>query len=279
MKPEIRFGLSRAEYEGLPGDRFSRLKLIAKSPAHFKHGAEEEQEDTDALKFGRCAHLAILEPEEFQRGVVIWDGGTRRGKEWDAFREKHAGKEILTESESESLQGIRAAIQRADYARPYLVYGQSEVTLLWGAEVVPGHVMPVKGRLDYLTESAIVDLKFVRCASPAAFGRQAWDLSYLAQGAFYADGYERATGRRLPFAFVAIEKTPPYCVGVYIMTEEQHAAGRAEYERWLATLSLCRLEDRWPGYVTGPTPLVLPPWAEKQAQELFTAGFAEGAAQ
>jgi hypothetical protein len=279
MKPQLILDQSREQYDAIKADHFSKLKLIAKSPAHYKYGTESEREDTDALRFGRAAHLWLLEPAAYPDRVAVWREGRRSGKTWDAFRAANEGRDIITEDEETTLHAMSAAVDACGYARPYLSGGDAEVSLLWGAEVVPGHVMPVKGRLDYVTKNDLVDVKFVRCASPAAFGRQAWDLQYLAQAAFYSDGYEKASGRRLPFVFVAIEKEPPHCIGVYVVTEEQLAAGRAEYERWLATLSLCRLQNDWPGYVTGPTPLVLPPWAEKQAQELFTAGFAEGVAQ
>jgi hypothetical protein len=280
MKPSIEFDVPRSVYEAIRADHFSKLSAIAISPAHYKYGIENGDEDTDALRFGRAAHLLILEPVEFSRVVVVKPKFTGKGavaarEEWEAA---HASKLIVSETEMNTLERIQSAVGRCDYALPFLTGGKPEVTLVWGAEIVPGHVMPVKGRLDYLTDDFIVDVKFVRCAAPAAFGKQAWDLHYLPQAAFYSDGYEKAAGRRLPFVLLAVEKEPPFCIVPYVVPSEHLAAGRAEYEKWLATLSLCRLEDRWPGYATGPMPLQLPVWAERQAQELSTV-YAEGVTQ
>ena len=271
------YGLSREEYEALEGDNWSSIKRLARSPLHYRHAVDGDDEDTDARKFGRCVHLAILEPAEYARSVVTWEGGRRFGKEWDAFCAANEGREILTVAERERVDGIRKAVAGAEWLSPFVTRGKPEVSMVWATEVVPGFAIPCKGRLDYEAADALVDLKVTRNAAPGAFGRQCVDLQYLGQAAFYSDGYAAITGRRPPFVFVAVESQAPHCVAAYVVTEAQLAAGRAEYQRLLATLSLCRLDNRWPGYVTAPVPLELPAWVAKQAEETLNAERAEGA--
>jgi hypothetical protein len=278
MTARLITGMSRAEYDAIDADNWSSIRRIAKSPAHYKHGAEEGTEDTDALRFGRAAHLAVLEPLAFAAEVIVKPKFTGKGavaarEEWELA---HASKTIISESESWSIAKIRQAVAQCDFARSFLTGGNAEVTVTWNAEVVPGFRVPAKGRIDYVTADALVDLKFARCAAPEAFGRQAWDLGYLGQAAFYSDGHFAATGERKPFVFVVAEKEPPFCVAVYVVTQEQLAAGRAEYERLLSILSLCRIRNEWPGYVTGPQSLVLPKWAQQYAEESLNAEREEG---
>ena len=269
MTGRIIYDMPRAEYDQLDADNWSTLKRIARSPAHYRHGLDEEQEDTDALRVGRAGHIAILEPESFRLKVAVWTGGRRYGTQWEQFRDNNADRDIITAAEAEMIQAMADSVSRAHHVTPFLD-GRAEVSVLWDAEIVPGFLVPCKARPDMVTETHIVDLKLVRDASAEAFGRQALSLGYLSQAAFYADGYAEATGTRKPFAFVAVEKCPPYCAAVYLVTDEQLAYGRAEYQRLISILSLCRIRGEWPGYQSQPECLVLPRWAQRQAEETLT---------
>lgn len=57
----------------------------------------------------------------------------------------------------------------------------------------------------------LVDVKTCGDASPREFGRQVARKGYHRQAAFYSDGYEIASGKRvLGFVFVAVESTWPF---------------------------------------------------------------------
>lgn len=269
---KIIFDMPRAEYDALSFDNYSSLKRIGRSPWHYKWAKDHpDSDDTDARKFGRAAHLAVLEPDAYLSQTVVWLEGARRGKQWEEFAARNVGREILTPAEAARIDAVRDAVARSEYAKELTSGGQAEVTLLWDTEIVPGFVVPCRSRLDYVTPKAIVDLKLTRNASPEAFGRQSWDLGYLGQAAFYSDAYERVTGKRLPFVFLAVENEDPFSVAAYRVTDEQMAAGRDDYVRFLSILSLCRIKNEWPSYATAPMPLVLPPWAAKQAEALSNA--------
>lgn len=261
MSGELIADMPRAQYDTLERVNWSRLKEMARSPAHYRWALEHPPEDSDAKKVGRALHLAILEPERFASECVVWTGGRRAGKAWDEFSALHEGKEILTADEAERIEGMRRAVLASPAAAQLVSGGRAEVTMLWDTEVVPGVVVPCRGRLDYERPDALVDLKVTRDASPEGFGRHAWVMRYHAQAAFYVDGYAAITGRTLPFVFVAVENVAPYVVQTYVMTPEAMAAGRDEYMRLLAQLETCRITGEWPGYATGPMPLTLPRWA------------------
>ena len=67
------------EYSAMPGLRATDLKLIARSPAHYRWAADHGgQKDSAPLRFGRLAHTVVLEPH--LAGAIHVFGGDRRTK-------------------------------------------------------------------------------------------------------------------------------------------------------------------------------------------------------
>lgn len=246
--------ISREAYDEIDREHYSRLKLLGKSAAHYKFSVVK---DTDAMKLGRAVHLAILEPGRFKTDVAVWTGDRRAGKVWDAFKADNDGKELLTEEEHKQAVNVAVAVRANETARKYLAAGTSETTILWEAG---GH--SCKGRIDFDGELALVEIKKAKDASTDGFGKQAAQLGYPTQTAFYADGYAAVTGKQKPFVIIAAEPEPPFAVQVYRVTEAQLAKGRAQYAEWLDRLAYCRKHDFWPSYFDGEADLVLPPWAQ-----------------
>ena len=258
MKNEILLGLSYEEYDALEGARHSRLRKFKLSPAHYRHSETVKEEDTDAKRIGRVTHTATLEPERFLKRVVIWDGGTRRGKEWEAFKRKHADREILKPDEAEECRNIAQAARLCPMVGPYLNGGKGEVTLRWTDQETG---ILCKARLDFLADvGAITDVKTTRDASPFGFGRSCANFDYHSQAAFYVDGYKACTGKELPFVVVAVEKEAPHVTQIYTLGGADLDAGRYAYGQWLAQLKQCRESGRWDGYADGPMALSLPQW-------------------
>lgn len=269
MTPGIytREQVPREQYDKIARLNVSKLQLIDQSPAHFQDGiVNAADEDTDAKTQGRATHLANFEPEQFRSSCVVWDNGSRRGKEWDAFCARNRGKELLTVKMHENAIAISQAVRRDRHAAPYLENGRGEITLIWryaaatlGA--VPGYEVDCKGRIDFVTSKAIVDLKTTADASPEAFGRTSLNLHYLAKAAWYSDAHEQLTGEQREYVIVAVETKSPYVVQVYRVPEEMIELGRKKYVEWLDRYNFCRAANVWPGYSDGPMDLVLPSWA------------------
>lgn len=265
--------MTREQYDTLvERENWSRLKVLGRSPAHYRHALLEPREDTSALRNGRANHVAVFEPERFASLVAVWDGGRRQSKAWDAFSDANAGKDILTQAEYEQLVGMQRAVRQHPVASQYLRRGQAEVSVLWthvteSVVGLPGLAMQCKSRLDYLAPEWILDLKTCRDASPMAFGRAAFNLEYHAQAAFYVDAVAAATGKRLPYIIVAAELTPPCVVQVYRLPEYVLEAGRDRYRSLLYRLAECRREDRWDGYSGEEIELELPRWSGIEAPE------------
>jgi hypothetical protein len=252
--------MNREQYDALEAENFSTLKELARSPAHYKAAKLLQREATDAMDIGTAFHLLSLEPEREEERLAIWDEGTRRGKAWESFCEKHAGKTILKRDDYETAKAMSLSVRSSPMAKPYLVGGKAEVTLQWEEQG-----FKCKGRVDYLSH-AIVDLKSTRSAAVVAFGKQMFDALVHAQLAFYRSGV-KATGAILPCVLIATENTFPYVTQVYRLTEAQLEQGASEYSAWLATLKHCNATQTFPGYWPEETDLQFPKWA--QPEEIY----------
>ncbi len=248
----------RAAYDATPGENWSRVKLLEKSPAHYRQGFGD---DSSGFALGTAAHMAILEPERFLAEYVVFTGKVRNGKVWDAFEQAaiDAGKSVLNQKEYNNTLAIRDAVRGNAKAMEYLSGGEPEVTLTWKLGD-----FSCKGRADY-RGIAIADLKSTKDCSPRKFGRACLEYGYFGQAAWYSDGNFLATGKRLPFRIIAVESSPPHLVTVYRVTDEQLAYGREQYLSLLGKLDYCRKNNFWGGYTEeDELDLVMPEYARTE---------------
>lgn len=262
--------LRRDKYDAINRVNFSTLKYIGKSPAHYKDMFDHPLPDSAPLRFGRALHIATFEPEDLTTKVCCWVGGTRRGKEWEAFKTSNADKEILTDTEHKACLAMREQIFASPIARKYITGGAAELSLGWQIQVAD-KVMPCKGRFDYVQPAAVVELKTTRDASPKSFGQQSFFYNYHTQAAWYLDAYEHVTGKVLPYYIIAVEKQSPFVVQVYRVPEAAIRVGRATYMQWLDLLQYCRESGTWPAYAECELDLTLPAWAFDEEDELSFA--------
>lgn len=247
--------LTFAEYAALDAINWSTLKEMANSPLHYRHRLCSERPDSDAMAFGRAVHCAVLEPDEFPRRYVLWDGGRRAGKAWEEFCAVNAGREILTAERYDRALAIRDAVRRHPVARGLLRSGRAEQTLLW----TDSHTgLRCKARLDWVRPRArtVVDLKTTSDLDPRRFAASAARLLYHGQAAFYL--------RPLPewtFSIIAFESDGPHDVAVFELGEDVLWAGDDLATRLLRAVVKCREARHWPGRYPAATELELPGWA------------------
>jgi hypothetical protein len=254
--------------------RFSNLKLFARSPFHYYDAIQGgAREPTLSMRIGTGAHALLFgtPPVVIYRGGEFTPPGAKKAKTytdvkngacWEDFKERNAGKVILSESEHTKAAAMIRAIQRHSIADPLLfadgtVHEHRIEWLLGGRRC--------SGTLDALGPTAITDLKGVVDAGPWKFPRQARGLSYHAQLTWYRDGVELAgLGEREPY-LVAVENNPPYSVQVYRLTDADERDGRRLYNEWMDRLLECEESGDWPSYSDAVLPLNvlnLPPQPE-----------------
>jgi hypothetical protein len=176
------------------------------------------------MRLGTLAHMAVLEPAKW--AYVVQYDGTRRGKKWEAFATSHAGREIVTETEHDTVSAMREAL-RADRSTRDLLDACwiREKAIRWdGGDGIGA----CKARIDAHGHWALLDYKTTRLLGKdgQAFMRAAESLGYLHQMAWYW----RGTGKRLGVYVIAQEKVAPYCLAVFEIPQPMLEAVLVECE-------------------------------------------------
>lgn len=227
--------------------RFSHLKNIRRSPAHYLDGLERHF-DSASLRLGRIVDKAILGGD----AMVIYDGH-RRGGEWKEFEALNAGKEIVTTSETRVAAPIIDAVLKHEHAMYLLRSGVQKKRIYWdwlGREC--------SGEPD-VAGKYLVDLKTTRCSEPGQFTRQAMWFAWHAQIAWYRQGLLLSGAEPPAQAFiVAVETSPPYPVTVFCLTERAIEQGERLCRVWMERLLACEASGEWPEYVQSAVDLDVP---------------------
>lgn len=217
--------------------RFSNLKHMARSPAHYQEALRYVPE-TSSMRLGSLVHSLVLTnaaPRVF--------AGIRRGKAWDAFRQEHANEEIYTQSEYDSAKPIADAVRASPLARQFLV-GEHELALNWRTL---GRAC--RGTMDAFGPERVVELKTTKDARPEHFSRDARWRGYHAQLAWYLDGLVASGyGTASKAYIIAVESSPPYPVTVLQLTDRAISEGRRLCRLWLEQLLACEASNIWPAY-------------------------------
>lgn len=177
---------------------------------------------------------------------------------------------VLTQEQWDMLHGMREAVMAHPAASALLtmVPGQAELSVYWN-DSETGALC--RCRPDYWRQDdLLVDLKTTEDASPEGFSKSIANYRYDVQAAYYLDGVNQATGRKpRQFVFIAVEKKPPYAVGVYTLDAETLMLGRAQYQSDLLKYSVCLANDNWPGYGDKIQKISMPTWHANKNQHLL----------
>lgn len=262
----IDYAMPNADYHAHPAISKSGLDRINQSPAHYQSWLTEPRKETPALALGSATHAFILEHETFfERYAVAPDGIDRRTKEgkaaWAEFEAQANGKTVIKTEDLEHIKMMAARVWWHPSARELLSEGAAEVSAfgnLWGIDV--------KCRPDWLREDGLVmDLKTTDDASPGAFPGSVAKWRYHVQAALYQDILALLGIKIKAFVFIAVEKNPPYAVGVYELDDASIEAGREAYQRNLDTYKTCIETGSWPAYSPAIETIQLPRWVFQQA--------------
>jgi hypothetical protein len=119
-------------------------------------------------------------------------------------------------------------------------------------------------RPDFLSFNlnALVDIKTTDDCEMNAFSRTIWNYRYDFQLAMYSEGVRLISGKAPDYhAYIAIEKTPPFEVAVYIADDSVLDKGLQDYKKAIRLLSECLEKNSWPKYQEKMENINLPAWA------------------
>lgn len=268
-------------YHAGPGISKSHLDSIApdcgKTPLHYWHKyinpEREREEPTAAMVLGNAIHTAILEPDLLNEKVVAGLDIDRRSNAnkaaWAEFEAANAGKTILKAEDYQTVLAVRDAVHRHPVAAPLLRGGKAEQSF-YATDPETGEL--IKCRTDWIADSGefILDLKSTDDASPDGFARSAANFRYHVQQPWYQDILDILYGEHPPYwMFLAVEKKPPYAIGLYYLPPEALHLGGLLARRDLRRIVECKQSNLWTDHAIEAQELVLPGWYMKQAEQLL----------
>lgn len=234
--------------------RFTRLKALAQSGAHYLLAAQDEELDSIAIRMGAAFHASLFE----NRKVVPYRG-RRAGKAWERFEQRHKDENsvILNEREYAIAMGMIGSMRRHDRAMQLLFDGTTrERTILWNRL---DRKEPCRATPDAYAPDRSVELKSTRCSEPKWFAREAVRRFYHAQLSWYDDGLEVELGKRPADSFiVAVENAKPYIVTVFRLPAETREAAVKLCRTWWERLLAAEHHNYYGGYVECDVELELP---------------------
>lgn len=237
-----------------------------KTPAHLRAYLDEPPAPpTPTQIFGSLFHSELLQPEKPKSFIARPEGldlRTKVGKKW---AEANGDKQIITQDQNTAIKRMVENVWNHPAAKRLLSNSDFERSLF--ATDQNGIVR--KGRLDVLTKAGNVLPDVKTCASAAAedFEKSIVEYRYMVQAAYYLDLCELVGIKKEFFAFICVEKTPPYAVAVYQMDELVVEWGRRLYKRDLTLYQHCLETDTWPGYPPEITKIGVPRWSQKEMEE------------
>jgi hypothetical protein len=277
-------GLSSEDYHNHDAISHSRLEVFRKRPEkYYKQYIErsEKRAGSSAYDFGTAAHTLILEGhEKYTEETAVWTGGNKvKAKAaWEQFKEANAGKLIVSAEEDVAVFDVLGAVRRHPEASALLSAGEPEVSWRVKSSVLP---LPLQCRTDWFNPNGceltdgrpyILDLKTTESLDDDEYRN--FQDSFVKYGYHRQAGFYMALLRDLgifvsDFFFLAVEKTSPYGVDLFRITESAVQFGLTETLHDLERLSTCYATDTWPNRPAGINLIDVPQWYQKKAQALL----------
>ena len=202
----------------------------------------------------------IYKPKEITNEEYIFrpeglNARTKEGKEW---MKENEGKKILSYEWKENLELMNESIMNSPAKIIYNNDNYSELSFFWD------DLYGIRGkcRPDCLSYNGqfVLDLKTTQDASPKGFQKSIGGFGYHIQAAWYLRGLRKLGVKVNEFLFVAIEKTAPFCVGVYRADKEMLEEGEKKVEEALNIIQQCNRNRHWADYTPEILDISLPPW-------------------
>lgn len=253
-----------ADYRRELGENQSHLKHILISPAHYKASKAKRFPVTVNMEIGSAVHCLTLEgKKEFDSRFLLKPDGinftTKEGKE---FKAENKHKTILAKQDYENVVGMADSLGQLDwFDQSQTDYRKfNELSIYWDVDTIP-----CKGRLDRLVDMGdyvnVLDLKSTDSVDPDTFGKKVTGgMNYLFQAAWYAEAASMAFNKPAKFTFIGIERTPPWTVAIFEISEEMMLEGQRQIGQARRILKECIRSKVWPRPQVTYNVLELPRW-------------------
>ena len=264
-KPEI---ISNAEYHGRKTHLSStNVRTHKKNRKQFKYSLTHELvKQTKAMADGTAVHAFFLERDKFKTDFIIKPAdmrlNTKAGKEW---AQEHQSKIIIDSELGNNLYEMEKSFMDSPARLIYDKQGQSELSYFWDdLGLVKGKCRP-----DWISNDGniVVDIKTTTDASPYGFQKSIANWGYHLQLGWYLRGLQKLGLPAKEFIFIAIEKTPPFSVGVYRANKDMITYANDEINNLVYDIDESLKSDDFPDYTPEIMDLGLPNWMNPKEPE------------
>ena len=192
------------------------------------HWVGQEFKESLALEKGKAVHAIFEAKSKGGKSSIVRGPSDRRGNRLKEAKQQaeQQGKILLTELDyDEAMEIVESALFNSEFLRSKITAKNyiSEASIFTTCKKTG---MLIKCRPDGLLvpqndkgKGEILDIKTTQDASPEGFQRELRKYNYDLQIAFYLHTMRCANLPCSEMYLVAIEKTPPYAVGVHVLSE------------------------------------------------------------
>lgn len=263
--PGIFLDLPAETYHAAPGLSHSMMKNI-EPPARLPHYLKTPREPSIEMILGTLVHATILEPDKPLPLIALKpDGMTFSSNEGKAWRDKQDPKAMIIPFKKwQEYEGCVKALSEHEEVIKILSDGKSEVSCF---SPIPGtDNLLHKARMDFVPVGNILaDIKTVadEGAEAEEFGKKVVNDRFYTQAPHYIDVWNALMGtteRKEYFAFIVVEKKPPYLIAIHYLDEEMLADGRERNAENTAAYVEGMKTGKWPGYPAQAQKIKFPGW-------------------
>lgn len=280
----------------------STLKLLVDgTPLECRNYMEHGINETDAVNQGTAVELAVLDPDRFEREVVVrpafsgadappefrGEGARARVAEW---KEANAGKLQIPQSAYDRAVAAGAMARSKKGPKTALRAGTIQLSLLWPDDETE---LWCRARPDFaLLEGepdrrVFVDIKVSSGAAGAdplsdkAIRTHLIDKGAAMQAAMFTEGYFRITGEPAPTCYLlVVSGSGPLDMRLVHVGNDWLEYGEVSFRRAIRRFAKCSETNTWPGYAEqGVTSVNFPDWLRNQTEARANENDAQGGAR
>ena len=244
-------GMPEEEYHAHPALSASGMKLLLRSPLHFKH-AQTHREKKKAWDVGTAIHTRVFGvgqeceviPDELLSGPYRSISSNAAKAHRDDIEDR--GLICVKQDDYDQIVGAADAVLSHPEASALLALdGYSEVSLF---ALDPETGVPLRGRLDRLAGGLILDLKTTTDVRPDKLRKVIQEFGYDVSAEVYRLLVRLVLGiEPEPMTLIFVEKEAPFEVRVVRLGPGFQETGRARMREAIELFQSCVEFDVWPG--------------------------------
>ena len=253
--------LSDELYHKGPGYSRSNLTDLLKSYEYMIFKKNEDKEKTPALIFGDAVHCSFLTPQIFKARFLMMPEFGRKKTDKEAkeiWLNNHKDFTCLTQDTMDLVKLMTEKLQAHPTITEIMKTANTEKAIYWTKDEIL-----YKCKIDILVESnktncIPIDLKTTIDASPQEFRKSIRNYNYDIQAAHYLEGVRTLWPNADVFAYIVIEKSEPYGIGLYNLNDASIEAGEQVRQSLIKKLKLALAKKDQRGYSVNFEDISLP---------------------